>query len=463
MKILFNSRKGPSKIPFLGNIHQIRISNIYKQFEEWSNEYGDVFRFKIGPKKINVISNPDMMQEILKNRPDGFRRTKKMDDVFSELDIKGVFNAEGTDWGSQRAFIAKGLDVKHQLRYFSFILKSVDRLIEKWDAIDDENYKIHDDFLKFTFDVTSSLTFGQEINTLQEKGGEIKEYMQEIIPMLHKRINSPIPFWKLYKSKDDREFDKSRYGLNLYIDSLLEKVRCRLKENPQLKSNPNNILEALLVATEENDFITDKEVRSNLLTIMIAGVDTTAHALAWIIYFLCENPETQERARLECNALMGEDKKIESYVELGSLPIIDAIINETLRLKPGVPIFLESNKEVTVGDHIFKKGENIVILSKQACKQAENFSSPMDFKIERWLDEQKCPHDTHNTNAFVPFGSGPRFCPGKNLSMLEMRMVLTALLKNFKFSASSKKLTTKENNPFSMMPPKPFIVLTKIK
>ncbi len=466
MSSSFKDLKGPTTIPLIGNLHQIKFNDLHIQIEKWTEEYGPIFRIKLGPVKITIMTDPEMIQAVLRKRPEGFRRIQKIDDVFSGIGMKGVFNAEGEEWYKHRALIAKGLDLKHQQAYFPSILNSTKRLLNKWKGVSEgsEPYNIQHDFLRFTVDVTTTLAFGRDLNTLEQQGEIIQDHLEKIFPMLFKRISSPIPLWKYYKTKTDREFDHSLSEIENFIAEVIADGRQRIANDPVLETVPTNILEALIVASKQDEVITDREIKGNLLTVLVAGVDTSTYTLAWIIYHLCKYPALQDKIREEANLILGKEEHITVYEQLSSLPYTDALTYESMRLKTVSPMLLhEANEDVFIKDYEVKKGEIVLIESRYACKHMDHFVNPLEFDIERWIN--KAPNRSekgHDLQAYIPFGSGPRFCPGRNLAQLELRMVLSMLVKNFKIEMITKEEDVKELRTFTVMPSLFYVKLTKV-
>ncbi len=467
MPITFKELKGPKGLPVIGNLHKIELENMHNQLEGWADEYGKVYKLILGPSKLTVITDPDITQEILRERPGKFRRMVKMDEVMEEVGVHGVFNAEGEEWKAHRRIVNKGLDVKHQQQFYPEIITSVERLFNKWNNMvdQDQSFDIQQDLLRFTVDVTTSLAFGYKMNTLEEEGGVIQEHLEKIFPMIFKRINAPIPFWRYYKTKTDRIFDHAVVEINKLVDEFIASGKERLIAQPELKTKPSNFLESLLVAAEEEDSLTDEDVRGNLLTILMAGEDTTSHTLAWTIYLLAQHPEIQTKLHNEANKILGEKRWLENYSDHTSLVYAEAVAMETMRVKPVAPLLLnEPIEDVEVGDYLFKKGSRLLIESRYAGMQEEYFTNSNQFNPERWIKQEKgkCPMG-HDTKAFVPFGSGPRFCPGKNLALLEMKLVLSMLMKNFSVELITPKEDVREVMAFTMMPSSYLVKLARRK
>jgi len=176
--------------------------------------------------------------------------------------------------------------------------------------------------------------------------------------------------------------------------------------------------------------------------------------LAWTMYLLADQPEVQEKLHQEANSILGENSWLTNYKEHSSLIYTEAVAIETMRLKPVAPLLLfEPLEDVEVNGYLFEKGAKLMIETRYSAIQEENFVNPTEFTPERWMKEEKgkCPMG-HDTRAYIPFGAGARFCPGKNLAMLEMKLVLSMLMKNFKLEMVTPKEDVKEIMAFTMMP-----------
>lgn len=452
MAITLQELPGPKGLPILGNITKVDLPNLHKQIEQWADEFGDVYRLDLGLTNQLVVTRPSLIQKIASERPDVFIRASKMDKILREGSVHGVFNAEGEEWKVHRSLITKGLDVKHQQQLYPSLLDKVERLHRKWSQRADEGepFSIQDDLLRFTVDVTTSLAFGYEINTLEQQGGVIQDHMEKIFPMIFKRINEPIPWYRIIKGKKSREFDNAVQEMITLVDEFILKTREKIEENPSLRENPTNLIESIILASETEDAIGDKEVRGNLLTLLMAGEDTTAHTLNWMIYLLTQLPKIQDEIRKEVDAVLSDNKIVNDYKLNSQLKYIEGCANESLRFKPVAPIILhEAIKDVEIEGVFFKKGQKVLTQYRHGALSDKYFTDAKDFKPERWLKASQCP--MHNMDAFTPFGAGPRYCPGRNLAILEVRGVIAMLFKNFEIELVTPYADVDEIMAFTLM------------
>lgn len=443
---------GPKGYPLIGNLFSLDLHSLHNQLEGWADEYGDIYRLNLGIFDQLVVARPSLIQQILSDRPNGFVRNAKMNRIIADGGVHGVFNSEGTDWRRHRHIVAKGLDVRHQKTFYPAMEPVIERLYKKWEkeAEIGEPFDISKDLFRFTVDITSSLAFGYPMNTLEQEGSAIQDHMEKVFPMIFKRINMPIPWYKVVRSKEDKEFDEAVKEMNRLVDEFIVSARKRLDENPKLRENPPSAIEAILVAAEEDPEFTDIEVRGNLLTLLMAGEDTTAHTLTWLIYLLSQQPEATSKMRAEADEVLGDNKWANAYELNAKMRYIEGAAFESMRFKPVAPLMLfQAMEDFQLEEVSVKKGQRILTQHRHGSLNNENFTEAREFMPERWIKDSRCP--IHNTDAFTPFGGGPRYCPGRNLAILEIRMVMSMLLKNFEVELVTEYEDVDEIMAFVMM------------
>ena len=308
--------------------------------------------------------------------------------------------------------------------------------------------------MRFTVDVTTSLAFGQDTNTLEQQGGTIHDHLDTIFPMLQRRLLSPIRYWRYVKLPRDRAVERSVAVAYAAVNEFIRQGRQQMLDQPERRHNPENLLQSLLVAVDDDrSGFSEQEVADNVLTMLLAGEDTTANSLAWVIYFLAKYPAVQQTLREEVDQVLA-GHSVDSIEKTRQLPYLDALINETMRLKPVAPVnVLEANRTVDIGGLRLYKGEIAIILTRVMATREDDFPEAQSFKPERWLTQvgnicQRIPAP----RSYMPFGSGPRLCPGRNLALLEMKMVLTMIAQHFDVTPAAPLEKVTERLEFTMYP-----------
>src|SRR5262245_2947627 len=415
---------GPRGLPLLGNALQLESSRMHLIAEAWSRKYGECFRFRIGPRQIVALANPETIAALLRERPDGFRRTERLGAISHEMGFNGLFSAEGDAWRRRRPMVLASFDPKPIKTYFPALVRVTQRFERRWQraAAAGEAVDLQADLMRYTVDVTAGLAFGADINTLESNEEVIQTHLDKVFPSLFKRLMSPLPLWRWIK---DRKLEKHLDALHRAVDGFIGQARRRIEAAPKLRSQPTNLIEAMIAARDDpGSGLTDSDVAGHVLTMLPAGEDPTAHPLAWMIYLLYRHPAALRRAADEVAA-----RKLEKYEDVSALPFVDACINETMRLKPVAPIImLQPMRDTVVSGVEVPKGTLLMCLMRAGATDERRFADARTFDPERWLSGTSA---SSSKRVSMPFGAGPRLCPGRYLALLEMKMVSAMLLSGF--------------------------------
>jgi cytochrome P450 len=309
--------------------------------------------------------------------------------------------------------------------------------------------------MRLTVDVTSGLAFGRDINTLEEKKEPIQIHLDKMFPAIARRQTALFPYWRYIPLPEDREVMTSVREVGKFIDSLIEETRARLTAIPELRVRPGNLLEALVSAQgKDKEGPTDDEISANVMTLLLAGEDTTANTLSYMIHFLMEFPHVQASVQDEVDRVVGmSDQPWQDPATPDRLRYIEAFTNEAMRCNPvGGHLFLEPNADVQIGDVFVPRGTPILALNGYVGMQEANFARANEFRPERWLHSGTQSQAVHNTKAFMPFGAGSRFCPGRPLAMLQIKMVIAMLCRDFEVSRPKDAAPMEEIYNFTVGP-----------
>jgi cytochrome P450 len=447
----------PKGLPLLGNLLQIDLQKLHSILEGWAALYGDIYQFKLFNKTVVAISDPTLIQSIMRDRPETYRRVSAIERVGAELGSNGVFAAEGEQWQHQRQVTMQAFKPEQLRRFFPMLHKITERLQKHWGKITDTDLAIdiQEDWMRFTVDVTTNFAFGYDINVLEQEDDSFQRHLETFLPVFNRRANAPFPYWHFFKLPSERKMEQSLAIIKETISAFVHQARKKLGQQPDREAEPANFLEALLLAKDESGkCLTNEEIQGNIITILLAGEDTTAHTLAWLVYLITEHPDVQQRLQLEADAVLAENPMPTDISVTEKLIYTEAVVNETMRLKSVAPLFfIEPNRDVEIAGFPIPKGTFLMLVNRYGALQEENFTDARQFKPERWLgaNTSGC---THNRNASMPFGAGPRFCPGRNLAMLEMKTAVAMLCKNFSITRAETGQPVQEVFLFTMMPDK---------
>ena len=420
---------GPPGLPFVGNAHQIRLPHFHQQLEEWREQYGDAYRMRIWARRFVVIADPQLAAEGLRDRPGTFGRTARVSLAATEMGFGGLFASNGEKWRRQRPMVMAAFDPGHVRRYFPALVQVAQRLAARWQRAGDAPIPLQGDLMRYTVDVISGLALGTDIHTLDGDGDVIQQHMDKIFPALFARTLAPFPYWRWFKLPKDRRLDRHLAAFFTAVQEFIAAARARMAAHPELRLAPTNLIEAMIAARDlPGNTLRDADVAANVATMLLAGEDTTANTLAWVLYLLSRHRWALERARAEVRRVLGGDRVPTRFEQLEQLPFIDACAHETMRLKPVAPILpQQAARDTSLGGIAIPAGTACIFLMRAPAMDARHFPHPAAFDPDRWLRED----GPQGKRVSMPFGAGPRVCPGRYLAMLEIRMALATLLGSF--------------------------------
>jgi cytochrome P450 len=427
---------GPRRVPVFGNALQLDGPRMHQQLHDWCDEFGPYYRLKLVNRKVVVVGDHQAVAQVLRDRPEGFRRTTRLEEIWTELGLQpGVFGADGEVWKRQRRMVMAGFDPAHVKRYFPSLLGVAQRLRGRWRsaARDGRTIDLQSDLMRYTVDTIAGLAFGAEVNTLESDADVIQNHLDKIFPVVFKRLFAPVPVWRIVRSAADRRVERSIAEVNTAVATFVAQARDRMAANPALRAQPSNLLEAMIVAADEpGSGIDDQQVAGNVLTMLLAGEDTTANTIAWMIHLLWRNPDTLARAIDEVRRVVA-DPAAPTLDEINVLDYVEACAHETMRLKPVAPqIPLQALRDTALGNVLIPAGTIVISLMRRDSLDDAHVPRAAAFEPERWLAEAgPAGLASAAKRTSMPFGAGPRICPGRYLALVEMKMAMAVLLGGF--------------------------------
>ncbi|MFO1270421.1 MAG: cytochrome P450 [Rubrivivax sp.] len=425
---------GPRGWPVFGNLFQLPRSTMHLQVEAWGREFGPLFTFRALGRRAVVLGDPDRVAELLRDRPDGWRRTRQLAEVAQELGLKpGLFGAEGDLWRRQRRMVMAGLDPPRVRAYFPALVRVAARLRRRWQkaAAEGRALDLQPELMRYTVDGVAGLAFGVDMNTLESDGVVIQQHLDRLFPALYQRAISPVPYWRWWRRQADRDLDASIAEVRRTIAGFIADARARLAADPARRAEPPNLLEAMIVGSEDGTLqIDDEQIAANVMTLLLAGEDTTANTLAWCLNLLQLNPAALARAAGEVRRVAPDIEAI-TPEQLGALDWVEGCLHETMRLKPVAPfLVVQALKTQRIGALEIPPDTLLWCALRPPAVDERHFPRPLEFDPARWGEGGHAAR-----RVSMPFGAGPRTCPGRYLALVEMKLVLAMLLAHFEIEA----------------------------
>ena len=373
---------------------------------------------------VIVINNPDAIRHVLLDNAGNYRKHTFQQRVCSAGLADGLLSAEAERWRIQRRTVAPLFSRKAVSSFTPAFVGAANALVARWRGLGEAaTIDVAAEMGRVTLEVLEATIFSDGFGCQAEKlRGAMATYFDtigQIEPLDLFGVPDFIPRLSRVRVRSTLRF------FDAAIDELIASRRRRLAEDP--RSAPPDILTRLLSALdpETGQTMTEAEVRSNILTFIAAGYDTTANCLSWSIFLLTESPEWHERVLAETHA---ESEALTSGCA-DRLVITRAVIEEALRLYP--PIAATTRMAIgqdTLGDAVVKPGTMVVIAPYVLHRHRLLWDAPDCFDPTRFLGEARTKISRF---AYLPFGAGMRTCIGATFALQEATLVLATIMRNF--------------------------------
>jgi len=408
---------GPKGLPISGNVLAFRRDTL-KFIRDAAKEYGDVVHFRFGPKRhVYMLNNPDMIKEVLVTKQAHFRKAKGLQ-VARAVVGDGILTSEGKKHIRQRRLMQPAFHRDRIAGYGDAMVRQGVELMEDWK--DGEVRDIHQDMMKVTLAIITETMFGK---TVKEGADKIGHAIDVGLKYVSTKATSFIDIPLSVPTRSNREFVESSEVLDKTIYGLIEERR-------KSTGNHTDLLAMLLAARDEDDGqgMTDEQVRDEVMTIFVAGHETTANTMSWIFYLLATHPEAEQKLHDELKSVLGG--RLPTVEDIPNLTYVNLIISETLRLYPAAwTINREVVEPVEIGGHTYEPGDTLMMSQYVMHRQEKYFDDPDEFRPERFAGDllKRIP-----AYAYFPFGGGPRVCIGNNFALMEAALLLSTIAQRYR-------------------------------
>jgi len=393
------------------------------------------------PMNVVMTTDPRNIEHILKTNFDNYPKGKNATHCLSDLLGGGIFNIDGQEWYHQRKTTSHMFTAKiFKEHIWAVVLRNSTKLCNILQGVEaDKAIDIFNLMNRFTLDTIGEVGFGKCIGSLDDPSSPFLSSFDRAQQIIMYRFIFPPLTWEVmrfFQIGTERDTNEHFGRLDTYTRGVVKQLRENCERgNDKTSGVAWGDLEAkksfvgLFLADAENrgESVSEDYLRDLVLNFLIAGRDTTAQALSWAIFCLCTHPEVEAKAREEATSMCGSRRL--SYEDLNQLPYLQAVLSETLRLYPSVPLDSKQVKEDDVWPDNTVVPKNTVvwynIYSMGRDKSIWGDDAAV-FRPERWLEMDTAPDNYH----YPVFNGGPRECLGRRLAMVEMKTCLAMLLSN---------------------------------
>ncbi|NXM72318.1 CP2C8 protein, partial [Serilophus lunatus] len=425
---------GPAPLPILGNLLQVKPSNLAKTLEKLSKEYGSVFTVHLGSDPVVVLHGHDVVKEALVDRADEFASRGHMPIGDRANNGLGIVFSNNEPWLQVRRFALT------TLRNFGMGKRSIEeRIHEESDYLLEEFNKTKgmpfDPTFKLSCSVSNvicSVVFGKRYDykdkkflTLMDNMNNILEMMNSYWGQLYQMFSKIMDHLPGPHNRIFEEFDALK-------DFVAEEVK--LHQASLDPNSPQDFIDCFLSKMEEekdhpNSSFHMKNLVTTAFDLFIAGTETTSATLRFGLLVFLKYPKIQEKVQEEIDQVIGRSRK-PCVADRTRMPYTDAVVHEIQRFIALVPLSLPHTvtKDTCFREYVIPKGTTIFPVLSSVLYDSKEFANPYEFNPEHFLNKDGT---FKKSSFFMPFSAGKRVCPGEGLARMEIFLLIATILQNF--------------------------------
>lgn len=389
----------------------------------WRKTLGDKFWYNIANRKVIVMATPEAAKHVLQMNQKNYVK----DEAYMQLSMllgKGLVTNEGESWFKQRR-LAQPAFYKESLKEIFNIMGQVmeEFLIDfKQQNQAGQSLDIHRSMMQVTLEAVMRSLFTTSLTQDVDKLHHTLVFLQEHVIT---RIRRPYMIPIMWLNGDSRRFRREYKVIQGLVLDVINQRRASGEHKPDLLGM---FMDARDADTQEQ--MDEQQLIDECITMVGAGHETSANALAWTFHLLSTRPEIQDRIRAEANAVCSD--KMPSFEDLMRMPYSRQVIEEAMRLYPPAwTVGRKSLQDDIVDGAKVSKGEILLIPIYAIHHDGKLWDNPELFNPDRFESEQAKKHDKYQ---YFPFGAGPRMCIGNNFALMEMQLILSKLVQQYHFT-----------------------------
>ncbi len=382
----------------------------------WRDDHGDFVPIRFGPFRAHMAYGPAEIEEVLVDRAADFRKSFGTRMLIPLLG-NGLLTAEGDEWLRHRRLASPAFHRERVVGYGRTMAAYADDSVETWR--DDAAVDIHEEMTALTLRIVARTLFDADVSPQIAEVARVGTEVQDFYYGRFASLRFLIPTW--LPTPGNRALARAIRRLDEVVFGIIRERR---------PGEDRGDLSLLLLARDEQGAgMSERQVKDEVMTLLLAGHETTALALTWAFTLLDRNPEARDHLERELAAVLVD--RPAAPEDIPSLPYAQAVISETLRLYP--PAYVtgrEAVRDTVIGGVRLPKRHIVLISIHTTHRDPRFFPEPDAFRPERWLDglEKRLPR-----GAFLPFGMGSRKCIGSSFAMMEAVLLISTIARRRRF------------------------------
>jgi cytochrome P450 len=412
---------GPRGHPLIGNLVAFR-RDVLGLLLESRRRFGDVVRFTLGPMLIHLVSHPDHVRQVLVTHQHHYNKATRSTAKSRGICGESLLTASGDFWLRQRRLMQPVFGQSRLAAFDTLIVEAVDQLLDSWrePAAAGRPVDVASAMMRLTCTIIGRILFGTDVT---KELVELEEAATVVLGHTYRRLERIIdpPLW--LPTPGNFRFRRAMARLDAVVHGIIEQRR-------RSGAGGDDLLSRLFRQRDESggEGMNERQVRNETITLLLAGHETTANALAWTWCLLSLHPAVRRRVQEEVDEVLGGQPP--SATDLPRLALLTRVFQESMRLYP--PIWIMERAvlaEDVIGGYRIPAGSTVALSPHVTHRHPGFWDNPEGFDPDRFLPE---PMASRPTCAYFPFGAGQRLCIGANLAVLEAQLILARISQRYR-------------------------------
>jgi cytochrome P450 len=407
---------GPPGEPLLGNLLAFR-RDVLQLLVDAHRQFGDVVRFRLGPLVVHLVAHPEHIKHVLLTNQHNYNKDTRSSAKIRLVTGEGLLTSNGDFWRRQRRLSQPVFQAQRLTAFTGIMTDATAALLRRWRERPDPRrpLDIASEMMRLTCTIVARALLGAD---LRGDLDVIEQTATTVMEATYQRLETILDVPANWPSRRNLRFRRALRRLDAVVYRIL-------RQQQPAPADSANLLSLLLHARDEEtgQGMTEEQLRNEVLTLLLAGHETTANALTWTWYLLSKHPGVARQVRAELVELLGD--RVPAAEDLPKLAGTTRVIQEALRLYP--PIWVMERRaladDVIAGYHI-PAGSTVVICPYVTHRHREFWENPEGFDPDRFLSGPP--------QAYLPFGLGQRLCIGNHFALMEARVIVAMVLRAFR-------------------------------
>jgi len=394
-------------------------------FIERAKDHGDVVRMRFFYLTVHFLYDPAHIEYVLSTNARNFIKSRSLrTPFFRRLVGQGLLTSEGEVWKRQRRLAQPAFHRQRISAYGDVMVEYTRRMIANWQA--GEQRDIHRDMMRLTLEIVVKTLFDADVSQDADKVGNVLSRL--VMPFTSQATLKWIADNRL-PTPTHRSFNRDVNEIDAIVYRIIEERRTSGVDQ-------GDLLSMLLAAHDEDGSqMTDRQLRDEVMTLFLAGHETTALTLSWAWYLIARNPEVEQKFHEELDQVLGG--RLPVAADMPRLKYTEMIAKESMRLyPPAYGVGREAIEDCEIGGFRIPRGSQLFMFQWVTQRDPRFFPDAEQFKPERWTEEFT---NSLPKYAYFPFGGGPRVCIGSYFAMMEIVLLMATIGQRFRFSVGQEK------------------------